>query len=61
MIKKFKPALTATQAKILADYIKTGRVAHLYPKKRVISLNGFPGIPISDAIIKMAATIKAVN
>lgn len=57
MTKKFKPALTANQAKILVDYIKTGRVAHLYPKKRTIALNGFPGLPINEAIAKMQATL----
>jgi len=55
---KFKPALTATQVKILAEYIKTGRVAHLYPKKRTIALNSFPGVPIKDAIEKMLTVLK---
>lgn len=58
MSKAYGGVLTLAQARILAAYIKTGRIAHLYPRKRTISLNGFPGLPIKDAIARMAQTLQ---
>jgi hypothetical protein len=57
----YAPALTAEQARILAAYIRTGRIAHLYPRKRTISLNGFPALPIREAVDRMRATVNAEN
>lgn len=57
----YTPALTPDQARTLAAYIRTGRVAHLYPRKRCISLNGNRLLPIADAMAQMRACLDATN
>lgn len=55
------PGLTPAQAAVLAAYIKAGYVAHFYPRKKTIALNGFPGLPVVEACKRMGATLDRIN
>ncbi len=50
-----------TIKKLIDAYEKTGRVAHYYPRKKQISLDGFPAMDEKTAIKKMMNTISHHN
>lgn len=52
------PGLTAAQSATLASFIRAGYVAHFYPRKKTIAINGFPGIPVSQAIERMQSILS---
>lgn len=43
--------------KLIKQYEATGRIAHRYPRKKQISLNGFRAIPEKEAIKKMRRVV----
>ena len=55
------PTLTPAQCAVLKAYITAGYVAHLYPRKKTIALNGFPGIPIVEACKRMGETLDKIK
>lgn len=53
--------LNAEQAAILAAFIQTGRVAHLYPRRRTITCNGFPPMTIPHAVAYMRGVLAKLE
>jgi hypothetical protein len=49
--------VNAKQKKIF-DEFALRRVAVFYPRRRLISLNGFPAMSVPDAVAKMSETLK---
>lgn len=45
--------------RVIADYMATGRVVTIHPRKYTISLNGFRPIPYAEAYKKMVECLTS--
>ena len=51
--------MTPNQKRVYEAYQAAGWSAHFYPRKRVISLNGFRTLPVAQAVKKMRDCLRA--